>query len=37
MGCYCIVEEELVGQFQVYDGLKINSKTHCQFIELEAV
>lgn len=27
------IEEELVGLFQVEDGLKINSKNHCQFIE----
>ncbi|MCI4386771.1 hypothetical protein PGIGA_G00066450 [Pangasianodon gigas] len=28
-----IINDELVGRFQVEDGLKINSKTYCQFLE----
>lgn len=28
-----IINEELVGPFQVEDGLKLNSQTYCQFLE----
>ena len=28
-----IIKDELVGPFQVEDGLKINSQTCCQFVE----
>ncbi|KAF7643280.1 hypothetical protein LDENG_00242360 [Lucifuga dentata] len=28
-----IMKDELVGSFQVADGLKINSQTHCHFLE----